>query len=750
MKSLSEKQLLSLKDSDAKINIWQGSVRSGKTYISLWRFLDELINGPPGEYAMISRTYDSFKRNILPQITRMIGTDARYYAGKREMNIWGKTIFIVGADDERSESKIRGSTFSGAYVDEATIIPESVFKMLISRCAMGNAKIFATTNPDSPFHWFKRDYVDNNPDVKTWLFNLDDNPELSEDEKEYLRRQYKGIWYQRFIEGRWVQAEGAVYDFFDTSYHCIDFPPGLPTDRVVAIDYGTTNPCAFVMIGVNRNKFPHVWVEDEYYFDSKVHQRQKTDSEYADDLRRFIQNRPVKQIYIDPSAASFKLELVKQGFSGLIDAENEVLDGIRFVSKMFTNGTLKICRNCHHLIKEMQGYVWDAKSAKTGIDKPLKEQDHCFVADTLVLTENGYKYIKDIHEGEYVKTRSGFNKVLKTFINYSDVNTYNILGKNITCTESHPFLTYKGWRKSSELIQSDMFFVDIGETCQKSLISMVSDIDVIQTLKTSLMQLISEQEKLTAFEDLDIYIEIFGNTIMETFQKDTIFITKMEIPTTMTLAISSAFMDQNISQIIAIILMKSKERLEKIISTKSDHLLWNGTDPRKEEIGIERMERKHGNQLKEGKNVCVADQSTLPQKDQKQNFVRIVVSRNGEEIITLMTSKENVITAEKISKQTNMTNPLVAQDLVESYSAGKEKVYNLHVENEHEYIVEGILVHNCLDALRYGIYSHFFGKDLSTLSPRDIDRNWNEAMGIQPELPSFFQQPIEYGSGGFF
>lgn len=389
--TLSEKQIYSLKDSNAKINIWQGSVRSGKTYISLWRFLDELINGPEGEYAMISRTYDSFKRNILPQLIRMIGGDARYYAGKREMNIWGKTIFIIGADDERSESKIRGSTFSGAYVDEATIIPESVFKMLISRCAMGGARIFATTNPDSPFHWFKTSYLDNNPDVKTWKFTLDDNPELQEDEKEYLRRQYKGIWYQRFIEGLWVQAEGAVYDHFDVEMHTIAHAPGMPQYYIVGVDYGTTNPCAFTLIGVNKNKFPNVWVENEYYFSSKVAQRQKTDSEYAADLIRFIKDKPVKQIYIDPSAASFKLELSRQGVEGLIDAENEVIDGIRFVSKYIDNGTLKITKACPNLIKEFQSYVWDAKSAKTGIDKPLKENDHCLDSLRYAMYTHFYK-----------------------------------------------------------------------------------------------------------------------------------------------------------------------------------------------------------------------------------------------------------------------------------------------------------------------------------------------------------------------
>ena len=325
---------------------------------------------------MITRTYDTFKRNLLPQLTRMIGADVRYYAGKREMVIFGKTIHIVGADDERAENKIRGPTFQGAYVDEATIIPESVFKMLISRCAMKGAKIFATTNPDSPYHWLKKDYLDENPDVKSWKFKLDDNPELTKDEKEYLRRQYKGIWFQRFIEGKWVQAEGAIYDFFDTSIHLIDHPPGPAEFYIAGVDYGTTNPCSFVLIGINRSRYPNMWVESVYYYDSRLKQRQKTDSEYAEDLAKFIEGKPIKAIYIDPSAASFKLELSKSGIQNLYDAENEVIDGIRLVSKFLSNGTLKICRDCQELIKEIQGYIWDPKSMKMGVDKPLKERDH--------------------------------------------------------------------------------------------------------------------------------------------------------------------------------------------------------------------------------------------------------------------------------------------------------------------------------------------------------------------------------------
>lgn len=374
--TFSDKQIRSLHESDARINIWEGSVRSGKTFISLWRYIKELKYGKDGNYLIIARTYDSFKRNLLDIISDIVHANSKYYAGKREIHIFNKVVHIIGADDERSESKIRGLTASGAYVDEISIIPNSVWQMLISRCAMGGAKIFGTTNPDSPFHWLKTDFLTNNPDVKSWQFTLEDNPQLSTEEKEYLKRQYKGLWYQRFIEGLWVQAEGSIYDTFDNRLHVIDFPPGTAEYYIVGVDYGTSNPCSFVLIGYSSRRFPNMWVEEEYYYDSKVHQRQKTDSEYAEDLRQFVKDKPVKAIYIDPSAASFKLELQKIGVQNLYDAENEVIDGIRFVAKLFNNGTLKLTAACKNLLQEIKSYVWDAKSQKTGIDKPLKEHDH--------------------------------------------------------------------------------------------------------------------------------------------------------------------------------------------------------------------------------------------------------------------------------------------------------------------------------------------------------------------------------------
>lgn len=247
--------------------------------------------------------------------------------------------------------------------------------MLLGRLSISGAKLFGTTNPDSPFHWFKL-LMENNSDVKIFKFTMEDNPSLTQEYKDFIRRQYKGLWYQRFIEGLWVQAEGAIYSHFDDQLHVIDYPRSQASSYLVGIDYGTTNPCGFVLIGYNPDYHPNLWVEREYYFDSKVAQRQKTDYEYAEDLIDFISGLRVDAIYIDPSAVSFRIELQKRGIMNLFEAKNEVNDGIRFVAKYLETGTLKICRNCSNLLKEFQSYLWDPKSSKTGKERPIKENDH--------------------------------------------------------------------------------------------------------------------------------------------------------------------------------------------------------------------------------------------------------------------------------------------------------------------------------------------------------------------------------------
>jgi PBSX family phage terminase large subunit len=294
------------------------------------------------------------------------------------MNILGRTLFFVGANDERAQKRIQGSTLAGAYVDEITNIPQGFWQMLLSRLSVPGAQLFGTTNPDSPFHWLKENYLNRDDlDLKVFSFRLEDNPSLEPHYVESLKKEYSGLWYKRYIEGQWVLAEGCVYDFFDESIHIIDAPPAQAKYYIVGVDYGTTNPTVFTLMGINTSVYPNYWVEREHYYCSKKEGRQKTDTEHAEDLKRFIADRNIQTIYIDPSAASFKLECMRQGITQIHDAENDVIDGIRFVSQLISNGDLKICRGCPQIIREFGSYCWDTKWSEKGEDKPIKAFDHC-------------------------------------------------------------------------------------------------------------------------------------------------------------------------------------------------------------------------------------------------------------------------------------------------------------------------------------------------------------------------------------
>jgi PBSX family phage terminase large subunit len=404
---MSEAQINSLIESTARINIWHGSVRSSKTIMSIIRWIEYVKTGPEGKLLMVGKTERTLKRNILDVVEQIVGKKHYHFSsGKGEVKICGRVIDIVGANDERSENKIRGMTLAGAYGDEVTLWPESFFKMLMTRLSVPGSKFFGTTNPDSPYHWLKTEYLDREGeiDLKSFHFTLHDNPALDPEYVKALEKEYSGLWYKRFILGLWVMAEGVVYDMFNNQEHVISedkLPvPITEFDRYyVSVDYGTANPTVFLLIGerTNDNGERESYVLKEYYYDGRKTQRQKTNAEYADDLEEFIKGFTIQNIYIDPSAKSFITELRQRDSisAAVVEAVNDVVEGIREVSKKLKKGLLYVLDTCKNLLVEFNSYVWDPKAQKQGEDKPLKENDHAL--DAL-----RYYVFTRLHGGEFV------------------------------------------------------------------------------------------------------------------------------------------------------------------------------------------------------------------------------------------------------------------------------------------------------------------------------------------------------------
>jgi PBSX family phage terminase large subunit len=393
---LSRRQIASIVESqDAPLALWSGAVSSGKTIASLIAFLIALVAAPDhGLVVVVGRTLQTIERNLIDPLQSRhlfgpLSAHVHHTTGSTTATILGRTVHLVGASDARAEGRIRGSTIALAYVDEATLVPHSFWMMLLSRLRVGSAsRLLATTNPDGPFHWLRKEFILRGADVglTNWHFTLDDNPSLDPGFVRRLKTQYTGLWYRRFILGEWCLASGAVYDMFDESRHVVDLLPYMRRWTAVGVDYGTVNPFSAVLIGEGEDR--HLYAVSEYRHDSKTSLRQLTDAEYSCNVREWLANvrRPGEQgaargvrpewIFVDPSAASFMNQLWSERVPGISPAINDVLDGIRSVSVALGSGLLRIHRSCTGLLGELPGYAWDEKAAERGEDKPLKMDDH--------------------------------------------------------------------------------------------------------------------------------------------------------------------------------------------------------------------------------------------------------------------------------------------------------------------------------------------------------------------------------------
>lgn len=385
------KQKWAFNTSNARLNFLDGSVRSGKTYVTNNRFIHatgEDRKGVPPEAidVMVGKTLDSLKRNVITPIEILCGHNAVYKPGKREFHLFGNVIHTIGANDERSIGKIQGATIRKALGDEVCLWPFDMFKMLDSRLSCNSSQFFGTLNPDNPKHPLKVEYLDraNELDLKRFKFHIDDNNFLPANYVKAIKQNYTGLWYKRFIDGLWCVAEGAVYDFFDTALHCIINPP--PANRyVLGIDYGASNPYCAILYGINRLTKPQIWAWKEFYYDPIKNQQSKTNDELARDTMDFCEEHlgpywmsRLDTTYIDPSAESMQIELERKGFGNIVHANNDVLGGICTVSTMLKRGDYVICQSgCPNYIDEMYSYMWDKKAQERGEDKPIKKYDHC-------------------------------------------------------------------------------------------------------------------------------------------------------------------------------------------------------------------------------------------------------------------------------------------------------------------------------------------------------------------------------------
>ena len=413
--SRKQKQVLTWWCKDSPVHdkdgiIADGAIRSGKTVsmsLSFAMWAMSTFNGQ--NFAMCGKTIGSFRRNVLFWLKLMIKSRGYSVIDRRADNLIiirkGDTenyFYIFGGKDERSQDLIQGITLAGVFFDEVALMPERFVNQATGRCSVEGSKFWFNCNPDGPYHWFKVNWIDKStgylgkerveqirkkaaeeekdPGLKEILylhFTMDDNLSLSEEIKARYRSMYIGVFFKRYILGLWAAAEGVIYDMFDPEKHVKNikefFQILVNGNRYVSCDYGTQNATVFLLW--NKGIDGKWYCIREYYYSGRDKGKQKTDAEYADDLKKWLDGTRIKAMIVDPSAASFIAELRKCGYK-VIKANNDVLDGIRLVGMLLNLEMLIFSSSCTETIKEFASYIWDDKAAEHGEDKPVKQHDH--------------------------------------------------------------------------------------------------------------------------------------------------------------------------------------------------------------------------------------------------------------------------------------------------------------------------------------------------------------------------------------
>lgn len=356
--------------------ICDGSIRSGKTVSMTVGFFLWSMSAFQGEkFAICGKTIESLRRNVILNLRDWIPEDLQITERRSENKIivsdgCGRenTYFLFGGRDESSYMLVQGITLAGALLDEVALMPRSFVEQVCARCSVAGSKLWFNCNPAGPEHWFYKEWVQRYKEMNALHihFTMADNLSLAKEIRERYERMYAGVFYQRYILGLWVLAEGLVYEFLD-SYITDKQPQGA--EYYISVDYGTLNPFSAGLWSVTGSKAVRV---AEYYYDGRNKKQQLTDEEYCDEIQKLAKGQTIAKVIVDPSAASFITALKRRGFR-VQQADNSVLDGIRRTAVYLKGGNIMIHRSCKDAIREFGLYRWDEKKTSDGV---VKENDH--------------------------------------------------------------------------------------------------------------------------------------------------------------------------------------------------------------------------------------------------------------------------------------------------------------------------------------------------------------------------------------
>ena len=356
-----------------------GAVRSGKTFCLSLSFLLWAMASFHGEnFALCARTIGGLRRNLLIPLFPVLQKLGMEVIDRPSQNLLTvrkdgreNRFYLFGGKDESSASLIQGITLAGVLLDEVALMPRSFVEQALARCSVEGAKYWFSCNPEHPGHWFYQEWVLKAAEKRILYlhFTMQDNPGLSPAVRKRYEGLYSGGFYRRFVLGEWCAPQGLVYPMFQPDLH-LKQPEGSYEEYWISCDYGTVNPCSMGLWGKQGSRWHRL---EERYLDSRRDGFTRTDEELYAILEELAGNRVIRQVVVDPSAASFLTCIRRHGRFPVLPADNRVTEGIQLVSRCLTEGRLLFSPACTDAIREFSLYRWDESAQR---DKPIKEHDH--------------------------------------------------------------------------------------------------------------------------------------------------------------------------------------------------------------------------------------------------------------------------------------------------------------------------------------------------------------------------------------
>lgn len=367
---LSQKQTEFIQKADRRWNFKGGATRSGKTYLDFRWTIPMRIRGrigKPGLTVILGVTKSTIERNVLEPMRNLYGADlVGSISSDNTAWIFGEKCYCLGAEKVSQVSKIRGSSIKYCYGDEVADWSEEVFELLKSRLDREYSCFDGTFNPQFPTHWLKK-FLDSDADIFSQTYTLDDNPFLPESFKENLKKEYSGtVFYDRYILGRWVRAEGAIYPMFaDNPGRYAAARADLPEFEYITIgvDFGGNKSAhAFVAAGITSDWTPIALKSERVPATGmSVEQMIRRFVRFADGIKADYGR--VDYVYADCAEQAIINSMYQQTeYNILGSVKGEIIDRIRTMDLLLSTDRFKyVDGHCDSLKAALCDAVWDSE-----------------------------------------------------------------------------------------------------------------------------------------------------------------------------------------------------------------------------------------------------------------------------------------------------------------------------------------------------------------------------------------------------